>query len=360
MPTHSPGQTASPPLSQITYSLETAQNTYFEHMKYLFSLALVLCALSAALGQHTFSIVAVDSVTGEIGSAGATCGDSIIWPGTPGAYIISDVLPGVGAIHSQAYWVPQNQENARLQMEKGLSPDEIISWLENNDVQSSPGSRQYGVVAYNEGSPQSAAYTGDFADDYKGHILGSNYAIQGNILLGPQILDSMEARFLRQKGSLALKLMAAMQGANVVGADSRCTPEGTSSLSAFIRMAKPDDVEDDLFLDINVAGTEKGVEPIDILQEKFDKWIWTHVDEVSANDWISLFPNPAKEVVHIESSQGPWTSVEVWNALGQQVELIENSDSQLTLSVQDYPKGLYTIRVNFLQQQSALQKVLVQ
>ena len=44
--------------------------------------------------QHTFSIVAVDTLTGEIGSAGATCGDSIIWAGTPGAYIISDILPG--------------------------------------------------------------------------------------------------------------------------------------------------------------------------------------------------------------------------------------------------------------------------
>jgi len=51
--------------------------------------------------QHTFSIVAVDSLTGEIGSAGATCGDSIVWPGTPGAYLISDVIPGVGAIHNR-------------------------------------------------------------------------------------------------------------------------------------------------------------------------------------------------------------------------------------------------------------------
>ena len=40
------------------------------------------------LYSYTFSIVAVDTLTGEIGSAGATCGDSIIWPGTPGAYII--------------------------------------------------------------------------------------------------------------------------------------------------------------------------------------------------------------------------------------------------------------------------------
>ena len=56
---------------------------------------LFLLSLSNIYSQHTFSIVAVDTLTGEIGSAGATCGDSIIWPGTPGAYIISDILPGV-------------------------------------------------------------------------------------------------------------------------------------------------------------------------------------------------------------------------------------------------------------------------
>ena len=47
-----------------------------------------LLGISNIFSQHTFSIVAVDTITGEIGSAGATCGDSIIWPGTAGAYII--------------------------------------------------------------------------------------------------------------------------------------------------------------------------------------------------------------------------------------------------------------------------------
>jgi len=210
-------------------------------------------SLSFATAQHTFSIVAIDSITGEIGSAGATCGDSIIWPGTPGAYIISDVLPGVGAIHSQSYYLEQNQNNARNRMLAGDSPEEIISWLEANDFQNLPGRRQYGIVDFNSGSPRAAGFTGDDCFDYKDHLVGPNYAIQGNILLGPEILDSMEARFLREEGCLADKLMASMQGANVIGADSRCFEEGVSSLSAFIRMARMDDEADDIYLDINVA-----------------------------------------------------------------------------------------------------------
>jgi len=166
--------------------------------------------------QHTFSIIAVDTLTGEIGSAGATCGDSVIWPGIPGAYIISDILPGVGAIHIQALWTASNQVNARVQMQKGGSPNQIISWLVAHDVQNNPQSRQYGVVDYHDGSSRSAAFTGSSCFDYKNHILGPNYAIQGNILLGQQILDSMEYYFLNTNGCLPEKLMAAMNGAKIV------------------------------------------------------------------------------------------------------------------------------------------------
>ena len=84
-----------------------------------------ILGISNLYSQHTFSIVAVDTITGEIGSAGATCGDSIIWPGTAGAYIISDILPGVGAIHTQSFWLASNQVNARVQMQQGSTPNHV-------------------------------------------------------------------------------------------------------------------------------------------------------------------------------------------------------------------------------------------
>jgi len=51
-------------------------------------------------GQDTFSICAIDTVTGEVGSAGASCIDENAIAG--GCIILSDVLPGVGVIHTQA------------------------------------------------------------------------------------------------------------------------------------------------------------------------------------------------------------------------------------------------------------------
>lgn len=300
--------------------------------------------------QHTFSIVAVDTITGEIGSAGATCGDSIIWPGTPGAYIISDILPGVGAIHTQALWIASNQVNARVQMQQGASPNQIISWLVAHDVQNNPQSRQYGIVDYHNGTSRSAAFTGTNCYDYKNHILGPNYAIQGNILLGQQILDSMEYYFLNTPGCLPEKLMAAMNGAKIVGADTRCMVEGTSSLSAFLRMALPTDSYNNLFLDINVAGTAPNVEPIDVLQTKYILWKNSHISycdsvsssEISQKKDIEIHPNPTNDLITISNVEES-KKIELFSLNGKFLETIKSN----TISLRNYSKGIYIIKVTF-------------
>ncbi|MEZ4775467.1 MAG: DUF1028 domain-containing protein [Bacteroidia bacterium] len=226
--------------------------------------------------QHTFSIVAVDTLTGEVGSAGASCLDNSNISG--GVLIISDVFPGRGAIHTQASWLPANQQTARTRILAGDSPQEIIDFLVANDAGVSIGSgdatnRQYGIVDFDSsGQARSAAYTGINCLDYKNHITGPGYSIQGNILLGQQILDSMEHHFLTTPGNLGDRLMAALQGANVPGADTRCLSEGVSSLSAFLRVARPYDPYGNYYLDLLVGQTPFGVEPIDALQSLYDSW----------------------------------------------------------------------------------------
>ena len=300
--------------------------------------------------QHTFSIVAVDTLTGEIGSAGATCGDSIIWPGTPGAYIISDILPGVGAIHTQSFWLASNQVNARVQMQQGSNPNQIISWLVAHDVQNNPQSRQYGVVDYHNGSSRSAAFTGTSCFDYKNHILGPNYAIQGNILLGQQILDSMEYYFLNTSGCLPERLMAAMNGAKVVGADTRCMVEGTSSLSAFLRMALPTDNYNNLFLDINVAGTPLNIEPIDVLETKYNQWKNNNISycdsvsstEISQKKNVEIHPNPTNDFITISNVEQS-KKIELFSLNGEFLETLTSN----TLSLGNYPEGIYILKVTF-------------
>ncbi len=265
------------------------------------TLILVCSIFSGAhlFAQHTFSIVAVDPATGEVGSAGASCVDNAANFG--GVILISGIIPGRGAINGQAtVCIPHvNLNNGISQMLFGSSPDEVLDYLYNNDACQfgTNESRQYGIADFDvDGEPRSAAFTGNQALTYAGHRVGDTYAIQGNILLGPEILDSMEARFLNTPGPLAYKLMAAMQGANVPGADSRCLDEGTSSKSAFLRVARPDDSMNDLYLNINVIQTPDGTEPIDTLQARFDVWsdtVAVSTSQVAAAPAVArLYPNP--------------------------------------------------------------------
>ena len=99
----------------------------------------IICYLLAhSFLLATFSIVAVDTTTGEVGSAGGSC--------IAGSIIISDIHPGVGAIHTQSYYLPANQNYASTLMDEGYSPLEIIQLLEEDDVQNNPSIRQYGIV----------------------------------------------------------------------------------------------------------------------------------------------------------------------------------------------------------------------
>ncbi len=232
-------------------------------MKQFIYYTILLIFSTRVFCQDTFSIVAVDTIRMEVGSAGASCID--------GSIIVSDILPGIGAIHTQSFWDQSNQNNAHQWMENGYTAQEIINLLINNDVQNNPSIRQYGVVTLDT-YLRSAAYTGENCYNYKNHIIGPNYAIQGNILLGQEVLDSIEFNFLNTEGPLYVKLMAAIQGANISGADSRCLQFGTSSLSSFLRLAKEDDSIDSLYIDINVNSVENGIEPLDSLQVLFDSW----------------------------------------------------------------------------------------
>lgn len=243
------------------------------------ALTIAILSLSgSSVAQDTFSIVAVDIVTGEVGSAGASCvKSSSSYP--HGAAILSDVIPGVGGIHTQASYLPGNQQNAHNMMLAGNSPQEIIDWLISNDAGGNPTVRQYGIVDLNGGNPRSAAYSGVNCFDYKNDTAGFAYSIQGNILLGQEIIDSMQIRFLNTSGTLADRLMAALQGAKVIGADTRCaSPYVSSSLSAFLRVGKPENSYDSLYLDLWMAygPTWTGpvpVDPIDSLQTLYDQWL---------------------------------------------------------------------------------------
>ncbi len=319
-------------------------------------LILILFLSFSSTAQDTFSICAVDPLTGQVGSAGATC----IASASTSAIIISDVHPGVGVVHTQASYQAINQTRAKGYMNLGWTPQQIVDSVVANDWQNNPSVRQYGVVSLDSGG-RSAAFTGINCMDYKNHITGPTYSIQGNILLGQQILDSMEAGFLNTNGTLACKLMAALQGARVIGADSRCAPNGISSYSAFLRVANPGDSVTNMYLDLTVNTYPNNIEPINELQNLFDFYggcAASYIPSAPGKASLKYFPNPVDNLFHLEST-GNIRSVEINDSRGISVgDIIFPSANKCEIDFSKYPDGLYFIHIEYSSGNNACIKVI--
>lgn len=301
------------------------------------------------ISQDTFSIVAMDPITGEVGSAGASCVD-LDANNLPTDDFLGELFPGLGAINSQAYYIPANQANARARMNEGYTPSEIIEWLINNDVQNQPQFRQYGIVGKVGENIETAAYTGVATDDYKNDITGPNYSIQGNILLGEEVLNGMEAGFLNTEGDLACKLMGALQGANIVGADFRCTNNGTSSLFAFVKVAQPSDTFGDPSFLLSVrTGSNDQIEPITELQILFDES--SDCESLSLSEFdndfpFSVYPNPSNDFVSLkalnDSETYNLTIISITGAVVYTSDFISNT----VIDLSGISKGIYFINIS--------------
>jgi uncharacterized Ntn-hydrolase superfamily protein len=316
------------------------------------AIGIVFTAMSHnVFAQDTFSIVAVDSITGEVGSAGASCVDMFNFPSLETDFL-GELFPGVGAINTQSFYNALNQQNSRVRLLAGDTPQQIINYLIANDAEGTPETRQYGIAALVKGKPRTAAFTGASCFDYKNHILGRNYAIQGNILSGQGVLDSMEARFLRAEGDLACKLMAALQGANEVGADTRCAQYGTSSLFAFVKVAVPTDtfIQPSFRISVKFRASAAS-EPVDSLQKIFNAsrmCFPTAINKQQASlPQLTAYPNPAKKVVYINGLkylQNESVYVSIYSMSGKQM-LIQQITFGQPVNTESLTQGIYLINV---------------
>ena len=308
-------------------------------IKMIFTIIFLVVISYTAFAQDTFSIVAVDTVTGEIGSAGASCVGPI---GGVGAFILSDVIEGIGAIHTQASYLSQNQQNAHNRMLEGLSPQQIIDWLVANDVQGNPTVRQYGIVDLTRNG-ESAAYTGVNCLDYKNHVTGPGYSIQGNILLGAIIIDTMHTVYLMTSGEpIADRLMKTLEAAKIIGADTRCAPRGTSSQSGFIKVVRIGDGNNP-YLQLVVPDTPVGTDPIDVLRGQFDSWkasLFNIVDpflsEVSVDEDTISADGSSQAFITIT----PKNNSDTLLASGLEIMLSNTGDGTLS-AVVDLGNGMY-------------------
>lgn len=316
--------------------------------KVILSICLLYATTTQLLSQDTFSIVCADSSTREVGSAGASCVDLIAF-GISDASFLGQVFPNIGAINTQAAYLQGNQQRvAQRMMTSDDSPEQIATWVYENDVEDNPDIRQYGFVRFMGASPKAAGFTGQSCIDYKNHVTGVfdgiAYAIQGNILSGQHVLDSMEARFKRAKGTLACRMMEAMQGANSIGADIRCEPNGTSSLFAFIKVAKPTDKADNPYISLSVV-TSNGerVEPITELQRQFDLSYGCSTVNVKEEINNAFYPNPASGIINFSI---PQQDVQLHDTKGNRIMHLKGPVQSIDCS--GLSSGVYSIHTETL------------
>ncbi|MBS4196181.1 DUF1028 domain-containing protein [Lederbergia citri] len=158
---------------------------------------------------NTYSIVGFDPETKELGVAVASKFLSV-------GSIVPWAKAGVGAVATQSWANPLYGIEGLELMAEGKSAEEVVNILTENDEQKLL--RQVGMV---DANGNSATYSGSECYDWAGGIAGQNFACQGNILTGPEVVEAMAATFQQTEGDLATRLLKALESGENAGGDRR-------------------------------------------------------------------------------------------------------------------------------------------
>ncbi|HEX7078349.1 MAG TPA: DUF1028 domain-containing protein [Candidatus Eisenbacteria bacterium] len=157
----------------------------------------------------TFSIVAYDSVTQELGVAVQSkyfsVGTTVPW-----------VLAGVGAVATQANVNPSLGPEALSLLATGMPAPDVMRALAASD--SGWDGRQFGIV---DAQGRAATWTGKRCLDWAGGESGAGFSCQGNILAGPAVVANMAKAYRETRGELGERLLAAIEAAEAAGGDKR-------------------------------------------------------------------------------------------------------------------------------------------
>ena len=172
---------------------------------------------------HTFSIVARDPATGELGVAVQSHWFSV-------GPIVPWAEAGVGAVATQSFVDPSYGKNGLELMRGGTSAPEALKQLLAKDE-----GREVRQVAMIDAQGRVNAWTGKNDIQAAGHIVGQNFSAQANLMLNNRVWPAMARAFETTKGDLAERMLAALDAAQAVGGDIR----GRQSAAIIVVTGKP-------------------------------------------------------------------------------------------------------------------------
>ncbi len=176
----------------------------------------------------TFSLCAIDPATGQSGASVTT---RVPFVGRA----VPHVRAGVGAVCTQASTMVEYGPRGLDLLAKGIEPQAVLQQLLAGDEQRE--TRQVGVI---DMKGRSAAHTGKQNGAWAGSRQGLNYTVQANIMVGPEVVESVARTFEASEGTgmpLAERMILAMEAGYARGGDRRWG----NLQSAAIKIADPAD-----------------------------------------------------------------------------------------------------------------------
>jgi uncharacterized Ntn-hydrolase superfamily protein len=259
---------------------------------YLLCLAIVVLGTTEdarpAPRGSTWSIVAVDPASGDMGVAAASC-----FPGPIDA--IAALVPGKGVAAAQANFTLENRDRVFSLLRAGEPAGAIVAAVTNESADAGAAQRQYGVVTLHGESVQVAGFTGADTLAWAGdrQDLAAAVTVQGNILEGEAVVNDALTAFRLDTGPLPDRLLRALEAGSAAGGDRRCNWEDVqqTASAAFIMVARGEDApfvvsqlgvsEPDAagapWLYLSVTEPPRGENPLGALRRNYDAWRAEHL-----------------------------------------------------------------------------------
>ncbi|WP_142783541.1 DUF1028 domain-containing protein [Changchengzhania lutea] len=158
---------------------------------------------------HTYSIVAKDSITGDMGVAVQSHWFSV-------GSVVTYGKAGVGVVATQSFVNPAYGPKGLALMAEGLSPNQALSALLANDE-----GEMYRQVAFLNNKGEVATHTGSSCIEEAGHRQGKYFSVQANMMLNNTVWDAMANAFETTEGTLSERILEALKAAEAEKGDIR-------------------------------------------------------------------------------------------------------------------------------------------
>jgi len=253
---------------------------------------------------HTFSIVAKDEKTGEMGVAVQSHWFSV---GT----VVAWAKSGVGAVATQSFVNPSYGPNGLQLMSEGLTAQEALEKLVKMDQ-----GKAFRQVAFVDKNGNTAAHTGEKCVESAAHIAHDNFSVQANMMLNDKVVPEMQYAFMKFNDlPLAERLIEVLKAAQKAGGDIR------GKQSAAILVVGSEQVEhpwEDKLVDLRVDDHKTPIKELERLLKVKRGYDWMNKGDLAIEDndieaALDAY-SKAEELLKGNIEVTYWKAISLWNA----------------------------------------------